>query len=406
MSNTTELDEAKEKLKTAIEAPMPSEPKISTKKQALFSKLKDIPFLVPLLTNMDDTGSVVSRLVELTGYTSKTISRIATGLQYAGLGVEFINFLRIPLFFLAAAILGEKPPFKLSKAAKWLYSGVLLGLCIMGMALPIVAPYLAVVTATLVLAVSVFTLGRFFYQRYQFKKTVEQLQEQIDSEQINLESIKSDANACLEDNTCSYGNSVFNINQLTEALDSKKESLQDLYNLRQVSQEKLQRRNAARVLDKGVGLVMASVVVVGTVTAIFFPVVGIGILAFSGIAGLSYVFGRSAISLTEIIARWLVKKMHAKGDGIAPESESAKNTLDSTVVAISKLGGAGNGIELTSPNQEGTTQPTVNCLFSKTQITPKNDQPSTPLSESLGQDGPQCLVTMPALLPNLGSWLN
>lgn len=96
-------------------------------------------------------------MVAIKGQAAATAAQAAgNGFQWAGLGLALIDFFRIPLIYLAALLIGQKPPITLNKNARWLYSTVLLVLTIISLTVPAAAPPIALVTAILGFGCSVF----------------------------------------------------------------------------------------------------------------------------------------------------------------------------------------------------------------------------------------------------------
>lgn len=300
----------------------------------LMSVLKSIPLLTGLLGSIDTTTSTIGGLVQATGKAASGFSKASDGLHYAGLALNIVNFIRIPCIYLAAGILGQKPPIKLSNNAKWLYSAVLLAIAIVALTVPVTAPFMAITAAAISLGVGVLTLGRLLYQRQQHKQAIRELTAAIADEEKILLEIKSRAlfletdlrDAIAEQDDVRTSLLLAEISVLDSRYEQQQQALQTQHDARFIHLEKLKKKNMDQVMDKSVAVVLGAVGVIGVVVSIFFPPIGLAVLTGACIAGLLYTIGRITAPLFLRLGNWIIGQFNHKSviaDGLqdndAPE---------------------------------------------------------------------------------------
>ena len=59
----------------------------------------------------------------------------------------------------------------------------------------------------------------------------------------------------------------------------------------------LEKHSTSALMDKGVGLAVAAIILVGVTLSLFFPPLGMGILAGGAMIGVAYIFSRFALPL-------------------------------------------------------------------------------------------------------------
>ena len=283
----------------------------------LMATLKKIPLLTGLLGDADATTSAIGELVQATGKAASGLEKAVKGLHFAGLALDIVNFVRIPCIYLAAYILGIKPPITLTNNAKWLYSAVLLAAAIVSLAFPAAAPFIAIGTAVIALGVAAFTLGKLLYQRHQHKKEIKDLTAEIAAEEQNFLDIQARAQA-LESNlkkaVAEHDDKLASqltsdIALLANKFEEQKQTLQALYDKRFVHQESLKKKDIGAIADKAMAVILAAVAVIGLVVSLFFPPIGLGLLAGAGAAGLVYMVGRLMTPLFVKLGNWIYGKV-------------------------------------------------------------------------------------------------
>jgi hypothetical protein len=307
---------------------------------ALFKK---VPFLSGFLRSVDGTGVALSKLAYIEG--RELAGSINSGFRVAGVIIAFIDFIRIPLMFLAAWLLGCPLPITLSHAGRWLYSAVVLGLALAGILAPIpVAPIIALVAGSLSLAVSVFIFAKHYYDRPQIKQDIIQGAINIERAELKLQKLLRTAqhlSVLLHDpgEADNYLVYVNQIRQMQTKLQRRKEKLQKLYDKRFENTQLLKELNGSGVRDKTVGIALAMVAVIGLALAIFFPHIGLVLFALSAAASGLYLIGLLAYLFVPI----LIEKFKAKSATGLTQTDEPEDDLeydksfDSTSVAMRSL---------------------------------------------------------------------
>lgn len=258
-----------------------------------------IPGLTGLLQGMGRTGGTISSLIAATGHASQPLQAAGSGFHMAGAALAAVDFIRIPLVSLAAFIAGEKP-ITLSKTGRWLYSATGLGLALTAILVPVAAPYIGVAAAGIALGVSVVTLGNMIYQRQKLKKSLKQTETHIETGMAKLKDIASEAERLENElGTLDATKDAKRISEIESRLttleDEAKDqetSLQEFYDKQAKDQAKLKKMGVMAFMDKGVAIGLGSMVVIGAIVSLFFPVAGLSILAAAGVIGVSYAAGR------------------------------------------------------------------------------------------------------------------
>jgi hypothetical protein len=301
--------------------------------------LIDLPFVTGLLNSMTGVGSSATALAQVTGHLSNTSQAVAGGFHGANIVFSAVNVVRIPAVFFAGVIAGQKPPIELTKGAQWGYSAALLGLTIASLAVPAIAPPIAIAAASLVLVGSVVTLGHLIVQRYRVKKALEKTEQGIRENEKQLELNTNTANSLkIElDNKDISQERIDEINKDLKRFEDERpkleQNLSELKDKQVVQQAKLKKMGLTAFMDKGVGIGLASVALTGAVLALFFPPVGIGLLVGSGALGLLYVVGRVTVPLVAPYVKSAFKsfkeKYFSKSDKDENKDENKKQLDES-----------------------------------------------------------------------------
>lgn len=272
--------------------------------------LKKIPLLSGFLRSLDSTGASLSKLATIDGH--PVAETVGSGFQFASLFLALIDFVRIPIIFLAAWMLGVELPITLSKSARFIYSTVLLVLAVVGLVIPAAASPLALVTAGLGLGTAVFILGKHIYDHLQTKKALKNTVEEIKQAEAGLLSLQNKANelARLLDNPAKkaeYPVFAKQIDELQLLFESKTKETQALYD-KQLNQTQLLATFWGRGLNKTVALILATIAFIGLVLSLFFPPVGLGLIAASAAVGGLYIIGRIGYALGAYLYEKLTHK--------------------------------------------------------------------------------------------------
>ena len=311
---------------------------------------KKIPLLAGFLQSLKSTGSsITSLLIKTQDSSSQTLQSANAGFQYAALGLAAINFVRIPLIFLFAAIAGEKPPFTLSNGASWAYSALLLGLTLTALLVPVAAPYIAVAIAGISLITAVVSLGNMIYQRHKLKQVLVATNDNIQKNEAILDDIQQRARtfetqlASLNKEDKNYQKKAAEICKKIDKLEqhylSTKTELQTLHDKKLLDEKTLDGMGVSAFMDKGVAIVLGSLTVIGAVLSLFFPPVGVGILLASAAIGTLYLIGRIAVP---VVAPIIVRQVKKMGEWFANASENKEGNklshdLNATLINQSQV---------------------------------------------------------------------
>lgn len=284
---------------------------------SLFKKVATkIPLLAKFLNHANTTGSVILKAgQEFKAFTNNSATAAASGVfQFGGVALAAFDFVEVPLIYLMSFALNEKVPITLNNNARFLYSGLLLALAIISIAVPAAAPVIALVGATIGLAVGVFSLGKTVYEYYQLNKQNNVIQSQVDAEEGALQLLQQEAADLKEQlngdmNEMELGVIYSQIDALKKRFDAQKEVVESLKNKQLVVQNKIKDTGMLQIADKSVGVILGALSVVGLVVAAFFPPVGIGIITGVVAAGGVYFVGRITLPLIVSLSTWAFEKI-------------------------------------------------------------------------------------------------
>lgn len=249
------------------------------------------PFLITLLKTIDKTGQSVDKLASFY-YATKGLTQAARGFQITATVLAGIDFITVPLAFLACRLLGKTFPFTFSTAAKWIYSAVIFALAITALAVPAIAIPIALTTVSLALATSLFTLGKHFWLKQKLVRELNNNNEKLSNIEEKIENIRILAN----DLTANQENKS-HICALFEQRQSLLIERQHFVNKNAELSQKQKHLSIPRLADKTVGVILASVTLVGLVLGAFFPPVGLSILVATSISSLAYLVGRVSFAI-------------------------------------------------------------------------------------------------------------
>jgi hypothetical protein len=240
---------------------------------------------------------------------------VSHGFHFASLGIAAFNFFRIPMMYLAAYLLNQKVPFNMSNNARWGYSAALLALTITAIAVPVAAPIIGFVLAGAGLAASTFFLGKILYERSKLAREERSLQRHINAAEDELALIKDEAKHLEHHlNEATSEQEVIDISLeialLKERHSANQKSLEGLYDKKLQNQQLREKLGIKNVVLKSVSLILASTAVIGLAVSLFFPPVGLGILAGVAVAGATLVLGQVLVPLFQKLGRWISNKMN------------------------------------------------------------------------------------------------
>ena len=306
-----------EKMKAQAEAIAASVEGIQTARPVpeaflFLAAMKRIPFLASLLESVDDAGLDLSEIV--------SGAQTRQGFQLGSLALSAIDFLKIPLIYLAAFLLSEKlPPFNLSRGVKWLYSGIGLGLGIAMLVLPGAFPFIATVGGILGVVVGAMSLGKLFLDRATTRDKLNAVQVDIEKArtlQTEIITKKKEFDGIINDMTISKTKRELKANRVLIDLQGleirfDRFKLQELLNNEARYDAKLKKMaSPVRVMDKSIGVVLAILGLAGAITLFVAPPVGLGILAAASLLGGAYFLARVATPWVKKSLDWFKTKLN------------------------------------------------------------------------------------------------
>ena len=314
-----------------------------TKKSLLRAAAARIPWLSKISLKVDDAADTAIRIGERVSNVNDSFGNesIAHGFHYAVLVMAALDFVRIPLIYLAAYLLDEKIPFKLSNNARWIYSAFLLGLTITALAAPATAPVIAFIGAGTGLVFGTFLLARTLYTRYQLGKERKLIQGEIAKAEELMKLLQDEAKELEQKLAASNGDAfiALEIKGLEERYESQKSLIYELKNKELHLEQKIARVGMMRVFDKSIGVGLTSLSIIGLVITLFFPPVGGWILAGAAIAGGVYLTGRLLTPVVKHFGNWLMNKFTSSKEPVETESKedlAHDNTLNEQKEAVTE----------------------------------------------------------------------
>lgn len=306
---------------------------------ALISPLQlKVPFLSRFANETHDTTTILTGILDTKqrafsmGYTES--SALMGGLYFGGIGLAVIDFLRIPAIYLASYLLGQKVPITVNKNARWLYSGVILGLFIGGTLFPPAALAIGFVIAGAGFGISAFLLGRTLYNRYQLTTKLHDNQKALHLENTDLSTLQDDAQKLYNEFALDSNLSDEQLEQIhAKVLEKEKEFDEQLerivYRKGKIIrlESEIKQIEKSQIFDKSFGLAVASVGVIGLGISVVLPPVGLLILASASFVGASYFSGRLISSAVNYFA-----SRNSKAEPVVASTEALKHNSTHTMI--------------------------------------------------------------------------
>ncbi|KTD53189.1 coiled-coil protein [Legionella santicrucis] len=303
---------------------------VASQKSIALSILKLIPFFNKFIASASGAGNAITRMIEIEGLVNNATQTAASAFQYIKLGTAIIDFFRIPAIYVGALIAKQEVPFTFSRNAKLLYSSVILGLAITAVAFPPAAPIIALVAGIAALGQGVVTLANLYYKRLETQDKLKQVEKDITekTEKINslikeLERLEKAAEAVKDKD----------LESLKVQITTQLSELQGLYDTQEYCKKKLEKLGITAALDKTVGVGLAALALVGIVTSMIFPPVGIGILAATGSLGVTYFVARVTIPLMKSMVEKIINAVTKKPDSNPDSNHDHQDSRELNVLS-------------------------------------------------------------------------
>ncbi len=254
--------------------------------------LTSIPLFNRLFKRLNNTSSSIAHLNK-NFFSSPALNPVRIN-PIVDIALNVLDFVQIPLLYLAAYALGQKSPVNLTNNTKWLFTSIALSLCLTAFFVPAIAPFIAITSASIGFIGSAVVIGQLLYQYYQDKKSLETVQNEINNgiagelqqEINNLEM------ACLEPdkNTLEIDELITKIESIKQLYDTQRDDIKALYEQKFSLEDKL--KIETELMDNCAGIMLSSLAIAGTVVALFFPPTGFFILFAATLVGIAYVTTR------------------------------------------------------------------------------------------------------------------
>lgn len=308
-------------------------------KALIFLILKRMPMFTSLLNTINGTGNTLTKLAIVKGH---SVGVAGIGFQWSTVVLALIDFFRIPLIYLAAALLGQRLPISLSKNARWLYSTLLLALAIVPLVSPAITPVVTVFTAFLALSVSIFLFIRHLQRYQQIKKELGDVTLEISTQDSNLQTIQNLAADLGKRLESQWGQEdllevVNKLESLESSYHSKKQEIQTLYNRHFHLRQKLNKMDILSILDKTVTIALSALACIGLVIALFLPVLGLSVVACTAAAAGFYIIGRITLPLFQAGIDWLRKRWLPDNNEVSSLASTSDNLSLSNRTVLEKL---------------------------------------------------------------------
>ncbi|EHL29324.1 hypothetical protein [Legionella drancourtii] len=284
---------------------------IPKKKKVPLSLLMRIPFLSRFVKGVSSEAMQLGSSISALHGTPPTA--LTSGFQFGGISLAALDFLMVPGIYLAAFVLKRPVPITLNNNARWLYSAVLLALAITALTVPGAAPVIGLVSAGLALGLSTFLLAKALRERYVLGKERKALRRELVGAEEEMQQIQCEAeklHTLLQQTTDQeHLTEIYqHIASLQQRHQTQKERIEALKEKEEVIEEKIKELGIVHIVDKGLGVSLASLAVVGLVTSLFFPHVGLAILIGVSAVSLAYLAVRITVPIVRALGNWLINK--------------------------------------------------------------------------------------------------
>lgn len=328
---------------------------IPQRKNAFARIIKKIPMLSKFLHHLDNTGEAIIRVGEQVDFSHSSTEneQIHHGFHFGGVVLAAWDFIRIPVIYLTAYVLKEDVPINLNNNTRWFYAGLLLGLTITALALPVVAPFIGLAAAICSLVFSAFLMSKLIIEHYQLRREAKQLSRMLQLEENQMDKIQQEA-AALEQLSSGASNEEhftaiqLEIGGIQERYDRQKFRIEVLMGQQIQCAQNMRIMRFDVVFNRCVSLFLASLTLIGVVLALTMPPVGAMLLAGVALAGFALIAIKIGVFVTHSLSkRWasestLVKSMNDKdreGSEEVPTERRVEGVHESTADVLVNLSG-------------------------------------------------------------------
>ena len=301
----------------------------ASKKSIALAILRMLPFASKFIDSLEGAGSAINHLVMVEGIVNHATTAAAEGFHIIKLLTGITDFVVVPIIYFGAYITNQKVPFTLSRNARFVYATVILGLTITALAFPPAAPIIALVTSIAALGLSLITLTKLYYKRFELEDKLVNTKQQVETEKnrlkslINyLEKLEADAKKAKEDGKLEdYKTLESKIESERITIKEQFNSLQELLNDQVRCEQKLEKLRTTAVWDKSAGVAFASLALIGAIVSLIAPPAGLGILAVAASLGIAYTVARLTFPLFKSLANKIVNYSTRKSEPTKQDNE-------------------------------------------------------------------------------------
>ncbi|AWN75680.1 hypothetical protein K8O89_10370 [Legionella anisa] len=313
--------------------------------------LKKIVFLSKVIKTTGDSGKAMMQI----GSSIRTFNNLTPteslthGLNIGTIAFAALDFLLIPFVYLTAYLLDGKAPINRSNNARWFLSAIMLALTITSICVPAIAVVMAFTTVSISLVASLFLLGQALYEFYHLskerraiRKLIAGAESQIDESQNKAAELRT----ALDDVSTEQQLLLHyeQIASLQERFNAQKEYLIKLKSKELKLSKKIRNSGFVQVIDKGVGLSLCTMGMIGLIVSVYFPMAGLGILTAVSVISLAYFIIRLAVPLLQQLGGWIASKFSSRsGENISkddPRQTCEHNQEPSTDLMIEHFFGS------------------------------------------------------------------
>ena len=254
---------------------------------------------------------------------------------------SIINFLTLPMVFLASRILHKESPVTLTKVGEWVYSAVMLGLVLAAtFAGPLAAPIIGMVVAGLGFLYSLYLAGHFSTEKKEVKTQLADIEKQIQEKKLEIEENKDDIKEFLTALQTPDSKQLASDEELIlyyyTKLRTQNEQLNKLVTKKAHLNQELSAYDDSAEQSYVLGFGVSTVVMLGTAIAFFNPAFGFGMVTAASMIGVGYALVSMAMPL--ITAGWKTLTGWFRSHFDKPaENESLSPSNDKTLISTDNL---------------------------------------------------------------------
>ncbi|WP_454784907.1 hypothetical protein [Legionella sp. WA2024007413] len=288
--------------------------KKAPQKSIVQSIWKTLPLFNSFMDSVEEAGSAITSMVQIKGHLTHASDAAGNAFLIIRIVNAAFDFIRIPAIYIAAYIANQESPITLSRNARFLYSAVLLGLAITAIAFPPSAPIIALIISIAALGLSVITLAKLYYKRYEIQDKLAQIEKDIDNKKSHIAHLIDDLEQLeAEEKKAKIAGQRENIKLIEDNYKTKRheikeqlDELQKLYDDQELGKGKLAKLGSQATWDKTAGVAFTSLALIGAIVSLVFPPAGFPIFAVAMSLAAIYIVGRITYPLFKFLAGKMV----------------------------------------------------------------------------------------------------